>query len=368
MGQDAANNLTAIVQSMGLLMEAGMEDGEDVMTIESDHVQASCLITSRTGSLSFDAGTSSVSFENGVIGSPSPPSTRRRMTPEMDEGSKCKAGGCGSSTNRRRRPSSRRLSTVSPASTSTVLVTNQLFNAVSRPSALVNGGVTQIRVSSTDDGEDIALAGPVQLTMRASMTSSALLPSCSYYNEETGLWDSEGLAIGAVAVPIDAGDSALDVLVSCVTFHLSDFGVATTEIETVFQPGAGLSVVSGRDMTVWGLVLTVGALILLGIVWSVSRIADYRSKTAEKLQTRAYDHYIETGHPQRLPTLEDIKDLKQTLERKHKRRRKRRDESFAGYLRRKLFQRAQVGTVTWSEKRLCHDPSAPLSTSASSWD
>ncbi|CBJ26948.1 conserved unknown protein [Ectocarpus siliculosus] len=371
MGQDAANNLTAIVQSMGLLMEAGMEDGEDVMTIESDHVQASCLITSRTGSLSFDAGTSSVSFENGVIGSPSPPSTRRRMTPEMDEGSKCKAGGCGSSTNRRRRPSSRRLSTVSPASTSTVLVTNQLFNAVSRPSALVNGGITQIRVSSTDDGEDIALAGPVQLTMRASMTSSALLPSCSYYNEETGLWDSEGLAIGAVAVPIDAGDSALDVLVSCVTFHLSDFGVATTEIETVFQPvtlGAGLSVVSGRDMTVWGLVLTVGALILLGIVWSVSRIADHRSKTAEKLQTRAYDHYIETGHPQRLPTLEDIKDLKQTLERKHKRRRKRRDESFAGYLRRKLFQRAQVGTVTWSEKRLRHDPSAPLSTSASSWD
>ncbi|CAM9569386.1 unnamed protein product, partial [Ectocarpus sp. 13 AM-2016] len=55
----------------------------------------------------------------------------------------------------------------------------------------------------------------------------------------------------------------------------------------------------------------------------------------------AYDHYIETGHPQRLPTLEDIQDLKQTVERKHKRRRKKRDESFAGYLRRKLFQRTR---------------------------
>ncbi|CAM9232454.1 unnamed protein product [Ectocarpus sp. 6 AP-2014] len=342
MGQDAASNLTAIVQSMVLLMEAGTEDGEGVMTIESEYVQASCLVTSSTGSLSFDTGTSSVSFEDGVIASPPSPSTRRRMTPEIDGGSKCKPGGCARSTRRMPKSSSRRLNSVSSTSTSTVVVTNQLFNANDRPSALVNGGVTQIKVSSTGDGEDIALAGPVQLTMRASMTSSAQLPSCSYYNEDTGRWDSEGLAIGAVAVPTDAGDSAVDVLVSCVTFHLSDFGVATTEVEPVFQPvtlGAGLSVVRGREITVWGILLTVGALILLGIVWSVSRIADHRSKTAERLQTSAYDHYIETGHPQRLPTLEDIKDLKQTLEKKHKTRRKKRDESFARYLRRKLFQR-----------------------------
>ncbi|CAM9766978.1 unnamed protein product, partial [Ectocarpus sp. 12 AP-2014] len=342
MGQHAASNLTAIVQSMVLLMEAGMEDGEGVMTIESEYVQASCLVTSSTGSLSFDTGTSSVSFEDGVIASPSSPSTRRRMTPEIDGGSKCKAGRCARSTRRMRKSSSRRLNSVSSTSTSTVVVTNQLFNANDRPSALVNGGVTQIKVSSTSDGEDIALAGPVQLTMRASMTSSAQLPSCSYYNEDTGRWDSEGLAIGAVAVPTDAADGAVDVLVSCVTFHLSDFGVATTEIEPVFQPvtlGAGLSVARGREITVWGLVLTVGALILLGIVWSVSRISDHRSKTGERLQTRAYDHYIETGHPQRLPTLEDIKDLKQTLEKKHRKRRKTRDESFARYLRRKIFQR-----------------------------
>ncbi|CAM9236501.1 unnamed protein product [Ectocarpus fasciculatus] len=344
MGQDAATNLTAIVQSMVLLMEAGLEDGEGVMKIESDYVQASCLITSSTGSVSFDTGTSSVSFEDGVIGSPSSASTRRRMTPENDKGSKCKAGGCARPTRRRRQSSSRRLSSVPSTSTSTVVVTNQLFNAIDRPSALVNGGVTQIKVSSTSDGEDIALAGPVQLTMRASMTSSAQLPSCSYYNEETGRWDSEGLAIDSVTVPTDAGDNEADVLVSCVTFHLSDFGVGTTEIEPVFQPvtlGAGLSVVRGREITVWGLGLTVGALILLGIVWSVSRIADHRSKTAETLQTRAYDHYIETGHPQRLPTLEDIKNLKQMLERKRKTRRKKRDESLAGYLRRKLFQRTR---------------------------
>ncbi|CAM9229815.1 unnamed protein product, partial [Ectocarpus fasciculatus] len=344
MGQDAATNLTAIVQSMVLLMEAGLEDGEGVMKIESDYVQASCLITSSTGSVSFDTGTSSVSFEDGVIGSPSSASTRRRMTPENDKGSKCKAGGCARPTRRRRQSSSRRLSSVPSTSTSTVVVTNQLFNAIDRPSTLVNGGVTQIKVSSTSDGEDIALAGPVQLAMRASMTSSAQLPSCSYYNEETGRWDSEGLAIDSVTVPTDAGDNEADVLVSCVTFHLSDFGVGTTEIEPVFQPvtlGAGLSVVRGREITVWGLGLTVGALILLGIVWSVSRIADHRSKTAETLQTRAYDHYIETGHPQRLPTLEDIKNLKQMLERKRKTRRKKRDESLAGYLRRKLFQRTR---------------------------
>ncbi|CBJ26947.1 conserved unknown protein [Ectocarpus siliculosus] len=332
-------------QSIVLLMEAGMEDGEGVMTIESEYVQASCLVTSSTGSLSFDTGTSSVSFEDGVLASPSSPSTRRRMTHEIDGGLKCKSGRCARSTRHMPKSSSRRLNSVSSTSTSTVVVTNQLFNANDRPSALVNGGVTQIKVSSTSDGEDIALAGPVQLTMRASMTSSAQLPSCSYYNEDTGLWDSEGLAIGAVAVLTDAADSAVDVLVSCVTFHLSDFGVATTEVEPVFQPvtlGAGLSVVRGREITAWGLVLTVGALILLGIVWSVSRIADHRSKTAERLQTRAYDHYIETGHPQRLPTLEDIMDLKQTLEKKHKTRRKKRDESFARYLRRKLFQRPKV--------------------------
>ncbi|CAM9699138.1 unnamed protein product [Ectocarpus sp. 12 AP-2014] len=342
MGQDAASNLTAIVQSMVLLTEAGMEDGEGVMTIESEYVQASCLVTSSTGSLSFDTGTSSVSFEDGVIASPSSPSTRRRMTPEIDGGSKHKSSGCARSTRRMPKSSSRRLNGVSSTSTSTVVVTNQLFNVNDRPSALVNGGVTQIKVSSTSDGEDIALTGPVQLTMRASMASTAQLPSCSYYNEDTGRWDSEGLAIGAVAVPTNAGDSAVDVLVSCVTFHLSDFGVATTEVEPVFQPvtlGAGLSVVRGKDITVWGLVLTVGALILLGIVWSVSRMADHRSKTAERLQTRAYDHYIETGHPQRLPTLEDIKDLTQTLEKKHRKRRKKRDEPFARYLRRKIFQR-----------------------------
>lgn len=35
-----------------------MEDGEGVMKIESDYVQASCLITSSTGSVSFDTGES----------------------------------------------------------------------------------------------------------------------------------------------------------------------------------------------------------------------------------------------------------------------------------------------------------------------
>lgn len=41
---------------MALLMEANLVDGEEAATINSDYVQASCLVTSATDSMSFEAG------------------------------------------------------------------------------------------------------------------------------------------------------------------------------------------------------------------------------------------------------------------------------------------------------------------------
>lgn len=49
-------SISRIVESMTLLMEAGLVDGEDADTIESDYVQASCLVTSSTDNLSFATG------------------------------------------------------------------------------------------------------------------------------------------------------------------------------------------------------------------------------------------------------------------------------------------------------------------------
>lgn len=45
-----------IVESMTALMEAGLVDGEEAATIQSDYVQASCVVTSSTEPMSFEAG------------------------------------------------------------------------------------------------------------------------------------------------------------------------------------------------------------------------------------------------------------------------------------------------------------------------
>lgn len=50
------NSVSRIVESMTLLMEAGMVDGEEAMTLGGEYLQASCIVTSGTGSMSFDAG------------------------------------------------------------------------------------------------------------------------------------------------------------------------------------------------------------------------------------------------------------------------------------------------------------------------
>ncbi len=45
-----------IVESMNLLMQATLVDGEEASTIESDYVQATCLVTSSTDRMSFATG------------------------------------------------------------------------------------------------------------------------------------------------------------------------------------------------------------------------------------------------------------------------------------------------------------------------
>ena len=72
--------------------------------------------------------------------------------------------------------------------------------------------------------------------MEAVVASQAELPSCSYYDEDIGRWDSSGLVVESVTELSTGAIGAVDVLVSCVSFHLSDFTVATTEAEAVFQP------------------------------------------------------------------------------------------------------------------------------------
>ncbi len=74
--------------------------------------------------------------------------------------------------------------------------------------------------------------------MRAvvSSTDDTTLPFCSFYNEDTDSWESGGLVIESVTEVSQTGSGAVDLLVSCASFHLSDFSVTPTEVEPVFQP------------------------------------------------------------------------------------------------------------------------------------
>lgn len=94
--------------------------------------------------------------------------------------------------------------------------------------------------------QDIPLAAPVTMMMRASVASTEDIPSCSYYNEETDLWDSNGLAIDSIEELSVGEEGEVDVEVVCLSFHLSDFTVTTTEVEPVFQPVTLVSTVVGE--------------------------------------------------------------------------------------------------------------------------
>lgn len=52
------DSITRIVASMTLLMESNLVDGEEAATIDSEYVHASCLVTSGTDTMSFEAGES----------------------------------------------------------------------------------------------------------------------------------------------------------------------------------------------------------------------------------------------------------------------------------------------------------------------
>lgn len=78
------------------------------------------------------------------------------------------------------------------------------------------------------------------MTLRASVAAaSEIVPSCSYYNEGIGSWDSEGLATDSIAVSVDEGDDGdgrIEVNVTCISFHLSDFTITADDIDGAFRP------------------------------------------------------------------------------------------------------------------------------------
>lgn len=82
------------------------------------------------------------------------------------------------------------------------------------------------------------MAAPVTITMKASLTSSSDVPWCAYYNKATGEWESDGLVIESVSAQVSGATESdgLNVDLSCVYYHLSDFTVSTTEADGIFNP------------------------------------------------------------------------------------------------------------------------------------
>lgn len=94
-------------------------------------------------------------------------------------------------------------------------------------------------------GQDAPLLAPVRITMRASASSASgedsIIPTCSYYNEGAGSWNTAGLATESMTVssPSSSGGGqggGVDVNLTCLSFHLSEFTVSTEEIEAAFRP------------------------------------------------------------------------------------------------------------------------------------
>lgn len=74
--------------------------------------------------------------------------------------------------------------------------------------------------------------------MRASVSSEPQddgVPTCSYYNEDVGAWDTAGLATESLSSSADDGGEG-DVNVTCLSFHLSDFTVSAEGVEAAFRP------------------------------------------------------------------------------------------------------------------------------------
>ncbi|CAN0146388.1 unnamed protein product, partial [Pylaiella littoralis] len=351
-GDGAANIASMIVDSMTTLMEASLVDGEEATTIQSDYIQASCVVTSSEEPMTFKTGSSSVVFGESAIGSSSPASTRRRTTTSgRPQEHSCTSGGCTQRTSQRLESSRRKLDEIVSTSPSTIVVAHLLFSANGGPSSSVDGaGVTQIKITSTSSGEHIPLAAPVAMTMKASVTSEAQLPACSFFNEDTNRWDSEGLALDSATMSSHEGNGVIDYDVSCVSFHLSYFTVTTTEVEPGFQPvtlTAVLDAILAREISTVGIALTAGVLLLFGLIWGVSRRSDHRLKTAIIIENKVVDWYIATGESIRRPTLPGLTSLSE----KQLFQRKRRKQRYTQIRRRYPWHRLQRRLFSWY--RLC---------------
>lgn len=64
---------------------------------------------------------------------------------------------------------------------------------------------------------------------------------------------------------------------------------------SVREQTSGLDVIGAREISALGIVLTAGVLLLLGLVWGMSRRADHRNNTAEVIENKVVDWYIATG-------------------------------------------------------------------------
>ena len=66
-----------------------------------------------------------------------------------------------------------------------------------------------------------------------------MVPSCVYFNEDTGSWDTAGLVMGSIAISLDEADDGngwMDVNVTCLSLHLSDFTISSDEVDAAFRP------------------------------------------------------------------------------------------------------------------------------------
>lgn len=87
--------------------------------------------------------------------------------------------------------------------------------------------------------QDVALAAPVTMTMAASMSSASPgVASCSYYDEDLEQWEETGVVTESVVTPSsdDRQREKVDVSISCVTYHLSDFTVSSGTLATAVEP------------------------------------------------------------------------------------------------------------------------------------
>lgn len=89
--------------------------------------------------------------------------------------------------------------------------------------------------------QEIVLTAPVRMRLRTSATvASNVVPSCVYYNENAGSWDTAGLATDSIAISMDEGDDdgscRVNVNVSCLAFHSSDYTISSDEFDAAFRP------------------------------------------------------------------------------------------------------------------------------------